>query len=440
VLRAYAGDGELLATREAWRSLPRSLYGALLATMLSRTARHADALHRLLPRVWMALLGGAYLPGDFACDETGGWGAVREPLLAPLQLRPASASPTGGAAAPVPDASLEQPGAPGAPSATPSATPSAALGVLKGLLPLVTHSPHSGDPHAAATALALAPDTPSARERASGCSGRSMACLVVAVHKESLDWLQSEHLRQFPTLTYYRTVSAAGLYVMLAEAPRPMAADGLPECPHECLPASLIRYVVPNVFHEHAVYLRYICAFYNDLPKLSVFLHGHHTSWHNTRSSPAAEKLRQMDLRAAAAKGDVYRSFNDFQECWRDGHGEWEAEMLAQRHGWAREMVGALGQPPRLKEAYCCTQFIVSADRIRRRPLRFWRQLLADLLDGEVPPVCKVSGHVLELTWGYMLGEPPDAMCRTDGWGHAGAPGEPTPQGQRLGDATQKPQ
>jgi hypothetical protein len=36
---------------------------------------------------------------------------------------------------------------------------------------------------------------------------------------------------------------------------------------------------------------RYICAFYDQLPRLSVFLHGHHTSWHN-RNSPAADQAR----------------------------------------------------------------------------------------------------------------------------------------------------
>ena len=79
-----------------------------------------------------------------------------------------------------------------------------------------------------------------------------------------------------------------------------------------------------------------------------------------------------------------------------------------------------LGPPPQLKESYCCTQFLVSADRIRSRPHSFWRKLLADLLDPKVPQVCKVSGHVLELTWGYLLGEPPNATCRKDGWGASG--------------------
>ena len=40
-------------------------------------------------------------------------------------------------------------------------------------------------------------------------------------------------------------------------------------------------YVLPNVWHEHAVYLHYICAFYDSLPPLSAFLHGHRSSWHN---------------------------------------------------------------------------------------------------------------------------------------------------------------
>ena len=96
--------------------------------------------------------------------------------------------------------------------------------------------------------------------------------------------------------------------------------------------------------------------------------------------------------------------------------------MLAQAQGWSREMEPTLGAPPSLRESYCCTQFLISADRIRARPHSFWRRLLADLLDPAVPQVCKVSGHVLELTWGYLLGEPNNATCRRDGWGsHAAA-------------------
>ena len=95
--------------------------------------------------------------------------------------------------------------------------------------------------------------------------------------------------------------------------------------------------MTPNVYHEHAVYLRYICAFYNHLPKLSVFLHGHRTSWHNRRT-PAADQLMRMDLPAAARAGNVYRSYNDYSQCWRDHDGEWADEMVAQLHGWEREM------------------------------------------------------------------------------------------------------
>ena len=75
---------------------------------------------------------------------------------------------------------------------------------------------------------------------------------------------------------------------------------------------------------------RYICAFYDDLPRLSVFLHGHETSWHHRRKPTAAEQLRRLDLRGAAQAGGVYLSFNDYQECWREGSGEWERELVAQ--------------------------------------------------------------------------------------------------------------
>ena len=81
-------------------------------------------------------------------------------------------------------------------------------------------------------------------------------CVVVAAHKENLDWLRE---LAYPKIIYKRYVHNG---------------------PH----------VTPNVFHEHAVYLRYICAFYDVLPPLTAFLHGHHTSWHN-RASPAARCL-----------------------------------------------------------------------------------------------------------------------------------------------------
>ena len=223
-------------------------------------------------------------------------------------------------------------------------------------------------------ALRKAPRVPSALERATGCGPSSLMCVVIAAHKENLAWAKR---LGHPTVVYRRHRSTTE------------------------------PFVVPNVFHEHAVYLRYICAFYDRLPRLTAFLHGHATSWHNHNS--ASSQLLQMDLAAAARAGQVYRSFNDYKECWRDGRGEWHDEMLAQAQGWAREMAPFVGAEPPLKESYCCTQFVVSADRIRARPHAFWRHLLADLLDPAVPQVCKVSGHVLELTWGLLLGEPANA-------------------------------
>lgn len=97
-----------------------------------------------------------------------------------------------------------------------------------------------------------------------------------------------------------------------------------------------------------------------------------------------------------------------------------------QVHGWARNLRPILGKPPEppiIKEAYCCTQFMVSRDRIRARPHSFWRTMLADLLDDRVPETCKISGHSLEVIWGYLLGEPADFKCRSDGWGAEGRKG-----------------
>ena len=53
----------------------------------------------------------------------------------------------------------------------------------------------------------------------------------------------------------------------------------------------------------------------------------------------------------------------------------------------------------------------------------------------QVPEVCKISGHMLELFWGYLLGEPADFECRTDLWGHRGPP----PHGGSEGPTAAQP-
>ena len=47
----------------------------------------------------------------------------------------------------------------------------------------------------------------------------------------------------------------------------------------------------PQVWHEHAVYLRYISAFYDLLPPFSIFIHGHHESWHTRTRGSAARQV-----------------------------------------------------------------------------------------------------------------------------------------------------
>ena len=56
------------------------------------------------------------------------------------------------------------------------------------------------------------------------------------------------------------------------------------------------------------------------------------------------------------------------------------------------------------------------------KPVLFTPPASSSLILGQVPAVCKVSGHLLELVWGYLLGEPTNATCRRDGWGAAGPP------------------
>lgn len=172
-LWSYAGRGEFLGTREALRSLPRSTYATLLATLLSRDSPHANALASLMPRLWGALLGVAFTRAHgFVCDHRHGWG-----------------TPRGATRREVPSA----------------VTRSAPLAALR----LLSASPHA-TPAAAATALSRAPLKPSRRERATGCHRGVLACVIVAAHREKLKWLRE---LRYPTLVYHRASSPTQLYV-----------------------------------------------------------------------------------------------------------------------------------------------------------------------------------------------------------------------------------
>ena len=254
------------------------------------------------------------------------------------------------------------------------------------------------------------------RELASGCGAPgakgglgALACVVVAAHSEDTRWTRAfSHL---PVIIYARTARRG------AELGRPV--------------------VSPNVFKEAAVFLWYIVAFYDRLPRLTFFLHGHNDSWHNRfskhpKSPPHLDFFREETVRQLAASDQVYRSFNDLTYYNRFGPKEWRRWLAAQRPGYERLLQPTIGTPPSLA-AYCCSQFVVSAARIRGRPLAFWRTLLAALLDVKrTPRLCVPSSHLLEIVWGVLLGEPAEAPCHEAGWGAPRLAADPAVRAARL--------
>ena len=182
---SYSGRGELFATRAAITSLPRETYAILLGTLLSRTSPHADALTQLLPRVWGALLGGTFTrQSGFECDHARGWGTMRE-ALEPAAAREAAAASGGGVT-------------------TASVPPAAASSALLPRLRPPSFLPHPTRAGVEA-ALAVAPLSPSGRERATQCGASSLMCVVIAAHKESLTWVTMLRSQGYPTLVYTRT-------------------------------------------------------------------------------------------------------------------------------------------------------------------------------------------------------------------------------------------
>ncbi len=155
-VHSYKSGFEIAISREALRSVPRRAYARLLLEAAGQSAR-AQPLASLLPRVWGALLARQPLDSRFVCDETNGWAAGPRVTYPVHSWDPPTAAPAAAARARRPPRGLAPPS----------------------VLPLAVAGP---------AAIGSVPHAPSRRERGAKCGAASVACAVVAVHREGIDW------------------------------------------------------------------------------------------------------------------------------------------------------------------------------------------------------------------------------------------------------------
>jgi hypothetical protein len=156
-------------------------------------------------------------------------------------------------------------------------------------------------------------------------------------------------------------------------------------------------WVVPNLAHEALPYLRFIIDHYDDLPRRTVFLHGHRASWHN-KDMAAVLRALNWDLEYANL------NFNSGLHLAPDAPAEGGGPM---RYGYIKAVWPSFFEPwfgpiPPYFNVHCCGQFLVSRDAIRALPLAFWQTYYTLALRS--PFVVPANLAILfEHMWGFVM-------------------------------------
>lgn len=137
-------------------------------------------------------------------------------------------------------------------------------------------------------------------------------------------------------------------------------------------------YLEVNAGGEATAYLAFAAAFYDHLPTLIGMIHGHQLSWHQSLT-PLDEILRGICLTDTGdAAGDAYYFTPLNNKVLRTGAGYHQDPMYERMRTTIWNADGSIflaaGYPqlPKEIQTWCCGQFIIHRDAIRKRPGSFW--------------------------------------------------------------------
>eukprot|EP01062_Namystynia_karyoxenos_P056770 TRINITY_DN47698_c0_g1_i1.p1 TRINITY_DN47698_c0_g1~~TRINITY_DN47698_c0_g1_i1.p1 ORF type:complete len:504 (+),score=139.38 TRINITY_DN47698_c0_g1_i1:97-1512(+) len=224
--------------------------------------------------------------------------------------------------------------------------------------------------------------------------------LVVAHFKEDLSWLTAGWGARY-THTVYEMGRAGGAAPDFSRGFTEYAGEGGE------------RVYLTNWGDESSGYLRFIIDHYDNLPEITVFLHGD-PEGHNRQISTWIDCVRKdtwftfltrafIDNRCIVDAQNTSLipkyDFGAFVDFWL-------------RFPWASVGVGGL---PRCLSFYCCAEFAVGREAIRSRPLEFWRRMWSFTLDYVLNQnvarrfkgwSLRQIGGIFEHSWHVLFGEP----------------------------------
>jgi hypothetical protein len=168
-----------------------------------------------------------------------------------------------------------------------------------------------------------------------------------------------------------------------------------------------------NKGNEAMVYLTYIIDHYHALPDVVFFHHDHARSWHQPLD--AAVEITRLRTEYVLERGYVSPrcltgceniiALGDVLDSDLVPANQLHLAMQrdVQLRSFLAHFLDADEPIPDDIAAPCCGQFAASRTAIRRRSLRWWREMRQWLIDTELTNY--FSGRLLEYTWHIWLGE-----------------------------------
>eukprot|EP01064_Diplonema_japonicum_P036286 TRINITY_DN8101_c0_g1_i1.p1 TRINITY_DN8101_c0_g1~~TRINITY_DN8101_c0_g1_i1.p1 ORF type:complete len:549 (+),score=44.05 TRINITY_DN8101_c0_g1_i1:94-1647(+) len=223
--------------------------------------------------------------------------------------------------------------------------------------------------------------------------------LVVSHFRENLDWLKKKWGSAY-THTIYEMGRRGEIPDFSTTYKQALEQDGS-------------RYYLTNFGDESSGYLRFIIDNYDDLPNITVFLHGTPMG-HNSDIGRWISHVKETTWFTFLTTGWVEN------RCILDMHNKSLIPNYDEgafidfwlKFPWSEMGLGSL---PRCLSLYCCAEFAVSRDAIRSQPLMFYKELwsftLNFVLDQNTARKYKgwslrQIGGIYEHSWHVMFGEP----------------------------------
>lgn len=192
--------------------------------------------------------------------------------------------------------------------------------------------------------------------------------------------------------------------------------------------ASAPLHTPANKGHEAMAYLTYLIDSYDSLPSISIFMHGHRTTWHNNDLLALSSASMIRFLRPEKVLKDGYMNLRchwnpgcpDHLHPFATEYDEDKAEELLVKDAWMQVFQVDETEVPEILAQPCCSQFAVTAERIRQVPreryIRFRDWLMSSDLDDYV------TGRLFEYFWQYIFNQtsvlcPDPRICYCEGFG-----------------------